>query len=89
MHKGELLKNVHANPLYQAALRSARSDAERQRIVQLVEGFVGDIAETLEPMIERARADSEFAQQLGQALVGQQRVVTSERVNSGLSGQND
>jgi hypothetical protein len=81
--KSDFVRRLHEDKKYQAALKSARTDAERQRIATMVESFVGSYGEILGPLIERAKKDPAFAQQLSRALIDGQRVVTSEPVTSG------
>lgn len=84
--KSDFLKRLQSDEKYRAALRAARTDAERKAIAEMVEGFVGSIAEVLAPLIEKAKKDPGFAQQLSKALAEPQHVVTSEPVISGSFG---
>ncbi len=85
-NRDDFLKRLREDPRYKEAIAKARTPAEKQKIVNLVEGFVGSFGEILGPLIERSKIDPEFAQQLGQALSGRQDVVTTEPVSSGSTG---
>jgi hypothetical protein len=86
--KADFTKRLHESPKYKRALELARNDDERRRIATLTNRFVESFAEILAPVIDRAKNDPEFAQQLGQALKERQSVVTSEPATSGSTGDN-
>lgn len=85
--RADFLKRLHEDEAYKGALAGARSDAERARVAQVVEGFVGSFADILGPLIVRAQQDPEFAKQLAKALSEGQRVVTGEQSTSGSIGR--
>jgi hypothetical protein len=74
----KLLDRLRNEPMYKSALDNARTDAERAAIVQVVEGLVGAVAQTLEPALERIQSDPEFARELGRALKKHSDVLTND-----------
>jgi hypothetical protein len=68
-------------------LGAARTDKERQAIIAIVEGFVGDAGAILGPAIEQAKKDPQFAARLGRALLdGKDVLSNSEPATSGSNG---
>ena len=84
--KKDFIDNLHSNEKYKQALASARNDAEREAIKQIVEGFVNSFATVLAPLIEQAQKDPEFAQQLGQSLNEKQVVLSTDGPTTGSIG---
>lgn len=84
MKKEDILKALRADPLYQSALKSAKTDEERRRVIAVTEGFVGQFADVLAPLIQRAEADPAFRTQLQRSLVTGEEVVSDvEPIASG------
>ena len=59
-----------------AALSGSRNEEERKAVRDAVEGLVRGFAGVLGPLIDRARSEPAFAQQLGRSFVDGQVVVT-------------
>lgn len=84
MNKEDILKALRADPLYQSALKAAKTDEERRRVIATTEGFVGQFADVLVPLIQRAEADPAFRTQLQRSLVTGEEVVSDvEPIASG------
>lgn len=74
--KDDFLARLRSDPLYKRALETAKDDATREKIRVAVEGFVSSYAEALVPIIQAAKNDPEYAQQLRQVMTGVEPVVT-------------
>lgn len=74
--KADFIKRLREDDLYKQALAKAKDDNERAAIARIVEGMVGNFADKLGPVIERAQNDPVYAEQLKRALVGDQQVLT-------------
>ena len=78
-----LVDRLHDDDLYRLALGKAPSDTERKIIEKIVEDFVGAFADALEPLVERANNDPEFARELDRALADGETLVNH---NTGSHG---
>lgn len=89
LSKEDLIKKLRADPMYREALRMARNDAERRRIIATAEGFLATFVESLSPVINRAQNDPKFATQLQEAIKSGAPVVRESdgtRIVSGSGG---
>jgi hypothetical protein len=85
--KEDFLKTLRNDPLYQSALKSAKTDEERKRVIAITEDFVGQFADVLGPLINRAENDPVFREQMKRSLVEDEGVITDvESVASGSQG---
>lgn len=85
--KADVLKRLHESDRLKQALAAARTPEEKKMLQEAVERFVGSFADVLLPMIDKAKQDPGFVQQLGQVLVERQDVVTtSDPTTSGSTG---
>lgn len=85
--KEDFIKRLRSDPLYQSALKAAKTDEERRRIIATTEAFVGQFAGVLAPLIQRAEVDPAFRVQLQRSLVMGKEVVSQvEPVPSGSQG---
>lgn len=75
-NRKDFLKRLYESDKYKQALSRARNDEERRAVVGLLTEFVGNFADVLGPIIDRAQKDPAFAYKLGQAVVERQQVVT-------------
>jgi hypothetical protein len=83
-NRDEFLKRLHESDKFKEAMAKARTDEERTKVQAAVDAFVVSFADVLGPLIERARSDTEFVRQLGQAVVERQQVlITSDPLKSG------
>lgn len=74
--KEDFIKLLHENPLFQHAMNSAKTDDDRRKIAAIVEGFVGNFASVLSPMIKEAQDNPEYAAQIQQLLMKGDQVIT-------------
>lgn len=81
--KKTLVDRLHNDDLYKLALGKASSDGERLAIEKIVDDFVGAFADALEPLVEQASNDPEFAQELERALADTETLV---KQNTGSHG---
>ncbi len=89
LSKDDLIKKLRAHPLYRNALKMARTDAERRRIIATAEGFLTEFVTNVTPVMNRAQADPAFASQLHEALKSGPTIVRESdgtRVVSGSKG---
>ena len=85
--KEDIIKRLRSDPLYQSALKSAKTDDERRRVIALTEGFVGQFAEVLGPFIQRVEDDPVFAERLKRSLATGEEIVSDVEPNvSGSQG---
>lgn len=83
----DVLKQLRSDPLYKSALKAAKTDEERRRIIATTEAFVGQFADALLPIINKAESDPLFREQLQRSLVSGEDVVSQvEPVPSGSQG---
>jgi len=85
-NKEEFLKQFQQNENYKRALKEARDDAERKKLIAFGNDFVGSFAEILIPLLERAKNDGKFAEQLAKAINEKQTVLTGRTKMSGSNG---
>lgn len=83
----DVIKQLRADPLYKSALKAAKTPEERRRIIATTESFVGQFADALLPLIQRASTDPLFREQLQRSLVANEDVVSlAEPDRSGSQG---
>lgn len=81
--KKTLVDRLHNDDLYKLALGKASSDGERLAIEKIVDDFVGAFADALEPLVEQANNDPEFAQELERTLADTETLI---KQNTGSHG---
>lgn len=86
--KEELIKRLRADPTYRQALKMARNDAERRRIIATAEGFLSTFVDSLTPVAGRIAQDPVFASQLQQALKHGSQVIRESDGRPIVSGSN-
>lgn len=85
--KEDFLKRLRSDPLFQSALKAAKTPEERRRVIAITEAFVGQFAEVLAPMIQKAESDPSYRDLLRRSLVAGEEVVTDqETAASGSQG---
>lgn len=83
----DFLKRLRSSPLYQSALKTAKTPEERKRVIALTEQFVSQFADVLGPMIAKAEDDPAYREQLRRSVAAGEDVVTSEdKIPSGSQG---
>lgn len=90
LSKDDLIKKLRANPMYREALRMARNDDERRRIIATTEGFLSSFVDSFSPIVNRAGNDPAFASQLQEAMKSGAKVVRESdgsTIASGSSGR--
>lgn len=75
LSKEDLIKKLRANPLYRDALKMARNDAERRRIIAVTEGFLTEFVTNINPVFGHAQTNPKFATKLQEALKSGAQVV--------------
>lgn len=66
--KEELIRRLRTDPMYRDALKMARTDAERRRIIATAEGFLSSFVETMIPVAAKIKQDPDLAAQLQEAV---------------------
>lgn len=84
MKKEDLIKQLRNDPLYQSALKSAKTDTERKHIIAVTEGFVEQFAVVLGPLFEKVEHDPSFAERLRRSLATGEEIVSD--VEPAVSG---
>jgi hypothetical protein len=82
--KEDFIKQLRSDPLYQSALKSAKTDAERKHVIEVTEGFVEQFAAVLGPLIEKVEKDPAFAEQLRRSIATGEEIVSD--VDPDVSG---
>jgi len=82
----DFLKKLRDDPMYREALKSAKTDEERRRVIAVTEAFVSQFASVLEPLIDKVQSDPKFAEQLRQSLKGEDEIVSSKATPTGSNG---
>ncbi len=62
--KQDLIKRLRNDPMYRDALKLAKTDEERRRIMATAEGFLSGFIDSLLPLANKIAQDPEFASQL-------------------------
>lgn len=83
MTPDDLIKRLHESSKFQQALKLARSPVERASVAAAAEQFVSAFSHVLSPLVEKAKNDPKFADQLVEQLArrlkeGQELVTTNE-----------
>ena len=83
----DFLKKLRSDPLYQNALKAAKTPEEKKRIIATTEAFVSQFADVLAPLIQRAETDPLFREQMQRSIAEGDAVVTDvELETSGSQG---
>lgn len=82
----DFIKALRDDPMYREALKSAKTDEERRRVIAVTEAFVSQFASVLEPLINKVQSDPKFAEQLRQSLKGEDEIVSSKATLTGSNG---
>jgi hypothetical protein len=87
-NKKEFIDRLRDDSFYKHALSKAKDENERKAISTFVEGFVGDLADILTPIISQAESDPSFIDKFKRALEGNEDVlsVTESVSQSGSIG---
>jgi len=82
LDKEKLLEDLRKNQMFRDALKLAKTDAERQRIIATTSEFLILFSKNLQPIAEKASNDSEFAEQLREAIKSNIDVFTVDKKNT-------
>jgi len=87
--KEELIKRLRNDPMYVAALKMARTDEERRKIIATTEGFLSNIVDSLSPAFRQISNDKNLASHLRKVLNPNELVVKESDGKNVVSGSND
>lgn len=80
LSKSDLLKRLREHPLYKAALASV-DEKQAKKIAAIAEGFLGEAAEGLVPMVAQAADHTTLVE--ARKVLNSDRLVLTEEPNSG------
>lgn len=73
--KEQLLKRLRDDPMYLSALKMAKTDSDRRRIIATAEGFLGSFFDAMSPITGRIANDPKMSADLKEAVNSGKRVV--------------
>jgi len=76
--KETLIKRLRNNQMYRDALKMAKTDVERRKIIATTENFLSNLVEKLSPVFEKASNDPKFAEKLQEAINSSTNVITDD-----------
>lgn len=86
--KEELIKRLRSDPMYVTALKMARTDEERKKIIATTEGFLANFIDSLSPVFKQVSNDKNLTSHLQKVLNHNEQVVKESDGKNVVSGSN-
>jgi hypothetical protein len=86
--KEELIKRLRNDPMYVTALKMARTDEERKKIIATTEGFLANFIDSLSPVFKQVSNDKNLTSHLQKVLNHNEQVVKESDGKNVVSGSN-
>jgi len=84
----EMIKRLRKDPMYLAALKMAKTDEERRKIISTTESFLGNIIDSFVPAFKQISTDKTLVAKLQEAINAREPVITENNKNNIVSGSN-